>query len=622
MNAKEYLETMQKIQQTLTEFIEQEDSSREVDSKFNDIFNNLSNDEKPAIFKETLLMISQISQYHHRTKSITENIEKILLFYEDEIKRTFSNKEIFNIFKNDKKNLLFLFNKNIITIDKSISNYLSRYGDFFAFEIEGLTGQKKEKDEEFERKRQIGENDSAICQIIREDLIDDFIVYTNQSNLPLNSKIQRSTFETHSFLNEKSVTLIEYSAFFGSLQIFKYLLINNVDIKSSLLLCAIHGKNQEIIHTIEELFIHESDFSLSFECFYEAIKCHHNDVANYFKENHITQLYQNYLINIIQYHNYIYFPDLDSFFKSIYSYENDVNFMEILEKLIQNNYVTIVKKLLNEYKIQPKWYEGRPVEQYFPVVRNDIKTLLSIAVENENIEIVDYLIKEKNATVNTYVRKVLGQSDYYIDETIMFIAVHSGNAEIVKLLLQKKSIEKANPNQRRYEKDRYDYFLIDFYVEKIEEGLQNDKLIYVFENKTELAEAVENEYIEIVGLLLEKEIIGINKINKSQKSMWLCEDETFDFYEEQKTPLSIAVEKGNKEIVELLLTNIITDVNIQLMKKDVDVDAYRETDSMNHYRYNSHKCNESQWTKYYTALDIAKEKNNNEIYEILKNHIC
>ena len=57
------------------------------------------------------------------------------------------------------------------------------------------------------------------------------------------------------------------------------------------------------------------------------------------------------------------------------------------------------------------------------------------------------------------------------------------------------------------------------------------------------------------------------------------------------------------------------------MKKDVDVDAYRETDSMNHYRYNSYKCNESQGTKYYTALDIAKEKNNNEIYEILKNHI-
>ena len=76
----------------------------------------------------------------------------------------------------------------------------------------------------FEEKRQKGENDSYLCELIRTDSIEDFISYVNQKNISLSSKIKSSIFETNSFLVEKEPSLIEYTAFFGSIQIFQYLL--------------------------------------------------------------------------------------------------------------------------------------------------------------------------------------------------------------------------------------------------------------------------------------------------------------------------------------------------------------------------------------------------------------
>ena len=51
-------------------------------------------------------------------------------------------------------------------------------------------------------------------------------------------------------------------------------------------LYAIHGKNAEIIHLLEENhIISNEDFYL--HCFYEAVKCHHNEIANYIQMNYI-----------------------------------------------------------------------------------------------------------------------------------------------------------------------------------------------------------------------------------------------------------------------------------------------------------------------------------------------
>lgn len=49
-----------------------------------------------------------------------------------------------------------------------------------------------------------------------------------KTNLSLHLKIKKSVFESNSFLLDIEPTLIEYAAFFGSIQIFRYLRYNDV----------------------------------------------------------------------------------------------------------------------------------------------------------------------------------------------------------------------------------------------------------------------------------------------------------------------------------------------------------------------------------------------------------
>ena len=75
----------------------------------------------------------------------------------------------------------------------------------------------------------MGENESYICKVIRDDNVVEFITYVNQNSISLNSNIRTSIYETNSFLLKAyNLSLIEYAAFFGSIQIFQYLQMNGV----------------------------------------------------------------------------------------------------------------------------------------------------------------------------------------------------------------------------------------------------------------------------------------------------------------------------------------------------------------------------------------------------------
>ena len=54
---------------------------------------------------------------------------------------------------------------------------------------------------------------------------------------------------------KKITTLIEYTVFFGSNQIFNYLITRELKLTPSLWLYAIHSKNAEIINILEENYI-------------------------------------------------------------------------------------------------------------------------------------------------------------------------------------------------------------------------------------------------------------------------------------------------------------------------------------------------------------------------------
>ena len=107
---------------------------------------------------------------------------------------------------------------------------------------------KKELPTNFHELRKVGEDENFICKLIRDDNIKDFIVYVNKNNIQLNTPIKLSIFETNAFLikkqNEsqnKGITLTEYAAFFGSIQIIKYLQMEGEKLTPSLWLYAIHS---------------------------------------------------------------------------------------------------------------------------------------------------------------------------------------------------------------------------------------------------------------------------------------------------------------------------------------------------------------------------------------------
>ena len=135
---------------------------------------------------------------------------------------------------------------------------LYKYPEYFFTEIQNFLDEEQKKifdpnvDEKFDEKRMNGENDTEICQIIRKDSLKEFITYVNQNNFSLKAKIKPSIFETNlMLLQSENITLIEYAAFYGAIQIFQYLKQNNIQFTSNLLSFAIHGCNSEIINLVE-----------------------------------------------------------------------------------------------------------------------------------------------------------------------------------------------------------------------------------------------------------------------------------------------------------------------------------------------------------------------------------
>ncbi|KAK8847756.1 hypothetical protein M9Y10_018785 [Tritrichomonas musculus] len=282
MSVQEYLENFGEIQSAFLNYIDENNDSENFQNLKN-IFDDLTNRHNPHELKSLLNLISNISNHHRRASHFFDKIEQILLILKDEIKKDFSNSEIFNIFKGNKRILLFLIKEQIIAITKSIEFDIQNtkfknafYQEYFSTEI--YSPFEKDLPENFEEKRKNGENEGSIYEFIRNDSINEFIIHVNKTIFPLTKKIETSMFETNSFLIKNKPTLIEYAAFFGSIQIFKYLLLNKIELTPSLWLFAIHGNNPEMIHLLEERHVIPKSYK---ECLKEAIKCHHNEIASY-----------------------------------------------------------------------------------------------------------------------------------------------------------------------------------------------------------------------------------------------------------------------------------------------------------------------------------------------------
>ena len=352
-----YIKKQTDLQASLLEYIEGEMNLEEKFQNFSYLisFNEILKDRNEFI--ETIQLLVAISCNHHRSPTFFEKIENFLLSIKDEIHQHLTNQEIFKIFNKNKRILLFLVEQKIldpnsikfdvkIDPEKKVDLLLYMYPEFKKLSKNKsiYKAVKKFDSQYFQEKRKIGENEQYICQLIRDDMIDEFISHVNQNEIDLSMTIGPSIFETNSFLICKTVSLIEYSAFFGSIQIFKYLYLNGVSFESSLWIFAIHGQCHEIIHILEDNKIEPESIKL---CFSESLKCHHNEIANYLLNNYSIKNDFDFA-PCISYYNYLFFPKKLDYRSFINLCKH--NYLKIVEVLCKLPISMINEKIISKKK--------------------------------------------------------------------------------------------------------------------------------------------------------------------------------------------------------------------------------------------------------------------------------
>ena len=119
-------------------------------------------------------------------------------------------------------------------------------------------------------------------------------------------------------------------------------------------LYAIHGKNAELIHEIERISFDVNESKTYLE---EAIKCHHNNIANYIINNYIndqksendeieSNFFDNFITFAFHYKNYEFYPtDYEN--KNIYFYLCRYNYLELVKLLLGEGKLNLYDKIIS-----------------------------------------------------------------------------------------------------------------------------------------------------------------------------------------------------------------------------------------------------------------------------------
>ena len=341
MSIKEYFDQKKSIQTVLLEYIEEEKNVEENFENFLQVLKDQQVHEDYHEIKEILYLINNIANNHQRTNNFYNKIERIIEVLKKDITKILKSSEIFELFKNNKRLLLFFIEERIITLDEYIVSRITsdeflqnKYCEYFSPEIKEFIDKyssrnsilkeehfiKENIKEDFYERRREGENDSYLSEIIRKQETKEFIVHVNRTNLSLDSYIETSIFETNELLmkNNKKIKIIEYAAFYGSIEIIRYMHKNGVTMTSNIWYYAIHSRDAELIKYLEDNEISPPEDTYE-SILRESIKSHHNDVSRYIinylideeeMKNNIENKYEENLFRYsYEYRNYCFLPE-------------------------------------------------------------------------------------------------------------------------------------------------------------------------------------------------------------------------------------------------------------------------------------------------------------------------
>lgn len=126
----------------------------------------------------------------------------------------------------------------------------------------------------------------------------------------------------------------------------------------SIWLYAIHGRNPELIHLLEEKKIYTSCFKITKDLtisdyYIEAIKCHHNELADYIQNNLIQyeQINEDDVrFNSLKHYNYSFFPeDLNN--DTSFFYLCQFGYPQLVRIILKTGNININARIILIFKI-------------------------------------------------------------------------------------------------------------------------------------------------------------------------------------------------------------------------------------------------------------------------------
>lgn len=152
------------------------------------------------------------------------------------------------------------------------------------------------------------------------------------------------------------------------------------------------------------------------------------------------------------------------------------------------------------------------------------QTLFSISIIYENIEIFQHLLKFGQGMARGKI-DFISKSNCQTFAKMIYYAVETDNIEIVEIMIKNKCFAEYD--------GIHDYYSSDVIYDQDADG--DDETILIDVAKTVLTTAVENNNKEIVELLLNTGKVDINLCYTCSKQLGMGECEPLEFYEIKNT---------------------------------------------------------------------------------------
>lgn len=259
-----------------------------------------------------------------------------------------------------------------------------------------------------------GVNPGPVAAMLRADDIDSFQKVACNPAFDMNQKVKPSEFEKCDFINNRPCSLLEYSAFFGALRCFKYILLDEGTAHSAeLMKYAIAGGSAEIVHICEQLG--DASFKDAREL---AIKFHRWDIFEWLCDSKCQDDLQS--------------EDFYSFANQCIRFSNfgTLSYL-LLAKEVDLNFA-LLTAIENDNLLLAKWLIKHKEKLDRRALAKQKIGFLHYATRNENIDILQLLLAQREfSNVNAK----------YKGKPPAFLAIETENYDVYKFLIAQKEVD-------------------------------------------------------------------------------------------------------------------------------------------------------------------------------------